>query len=319
MAKSDLDKLLTKMEKSYSCKKASTVMEDKRTRTGVYPLDYVLSGGIADCVGGHRIEFFGPESSCKTTFALFVIAEYQRLGKTCIFIDGENSYDKEWAEIIGVDNDNLGIFNPDTLEECGDLLNDLVDNEVDLIVVDSIVSMIPGEEVERDTGEPTMALQARVLSRITRQLYQKLTTKTTSMIFINQLREKVGQLYGNPNTTGGGRALKHFYNTRIEFRPGKPFDVGSGDKKERIGIEINLKAVKNKKGVPYKNAVCDFYFNGTLDNKKSIFFSAIKYGVIDLSGKTYSYGDFKVVGKDNFIKEFDKWDEVYEKIWEVAK
>jgi len=318
MAKSDLDKLLTKLEGSYACKKASTVVKDVKISTGVYALDYVLSGGISDCEGGHRIEFFGSESSCKTTFSLLVIAEYQRQGKKCVFVDGENSYDSEWAKTLGVDNDNLLIFNPEYLEECGDLLNDLIDGGVDLVVVDSIVSMIPKEEIDRDTDEPTMALQARVLSRITRQLYAKLVSKSTSLIFINQLREKLGG-YGNPHTTAGGRALKHFYNTRIQFRPGKPFDVGSGDKRERIGTEINIQATKNKKGVPFKKAVVDFYFTGRIDNKKSIFFSAVKHGVIALSGKTYTYGKLKVVGKDKFIEEFKEWDKVYEQLRELAK
>jgi recombination protein RecA len=315
-----LDHLLKSLEKNYTVKKASELKPaDKKIKTGIYALDYVLSGGITDCMGGHRLEFFGAESSGKTTFALYIIKKFQEEGKTCVFVDGENSYDTDWAEIIGIDNEKLIVVQPSSLEEAGDIL-DKVTKEADLIVVDSIVSLIPEEEIDRDTNEPTMALQARVNSRITRQLYKQLLDTKITMIFINQLREKVGQLYGNPHTTGGGRALRHFYNTRIEFRAGKPIDVGSGDKKERIGIEINLKAVKNKKGVPYKQAVVDFYFsNGTIDNKKSLFYSAIKYGVIQLSGKTYSYGKLKVVGKDNFLEKFDKWDELEDKIWEIQK
>lgn len=317
MPKSKLEKLLTVLEKNYTVHKAKDLKVEAKTRTGVYALDYVLSGGISEGLGGHRLEFFGAESSCKTTFALLVIKQYQKLGKTCILIDGENSYDSDWAEILGVDNDKLIIVNPNSLEEMGDMLTEIIP-ETDLIVIDSIVSLIPENEIDRDTNEPTMALQARINALITRKMYKAIADQKTTMIFINQMREKLGG-YGNPYTTGGGRALKHFYNTRIEFRAGKPIDVGSGDKKERIGIEINLKGVKNKKGKPYRTAVVDFYYNGELDNKKCLFFSGIKLGVIQLSGKTYTYGDLKVVGKDNFLAQFEKWEELENKIWEVLK
>ena len=126
----------------------------------------------------------------------------------------------------------------------------------------------------------------------------------TTIIFINQLREKVGVMYGNPEHTPGGRALKHLYDTRIQFRAGKPMDIGSGDKKERVGMEINLFGKKNKKGTAFRRAVIDFYTNGQVDNKKSIFFAGVKYNVINLTGKTYTYKDIKAVGKDNMIKAF---------------
>ena len=277
--KDKLNRLLKELQKNYKVKRASEIVDDEKIRTGIYALDYVLSGGISQCEGGHRLEFFGAESSGKTTFALYVIKKYQELGKTCIFIDGENSYDSEWADIIGVDNDKLIVTYPDFQEDAGDMLVEVIP-QADLIVIDSIVSLIPKEEINRDTDEPTMALQARINALITRKIYKAIAGKKTTIIFINQMREKVGVMYGSPYTTGGGRALKHLYNTRIEFRAGKPIDVGSGDKKERIGIEINLKGVKNKKGVPYKSAVIDFYFSGQINNKKSLLFSGIKYGVI---------------------------------------
>ena len=314
----DIKKLLISLEKKYSVKRASDIIVEKRIRTGIYSLDYVLSGGISDVEGGHRIEFFGGESSCKTTTALYVIKKYQELGKTCVFIDGENSYDADWAKIIGVDNDNLIVVTPESLEQAGDLFVQLIP-QVNLIVIDSIVSMIPSDEIDRDTDEPTMALQARINALITRKIYKAIGDRKTTMIFINQLREKVGVMYGNPETTGGGRALKHLYNTRIQFRAGKPIDIGSGDKKERIGMEIHLKAVKNKKGTPYKTAVCDFYYDGSFDNKKAIFFSALKIGIIQLNGRTYTYGDLQVVGKDNFLQTFDDWESLQEEIWKYQE
>jgi len=179
--------------------------------------------------------------------------------------------------------------------------------------------LIPKEETERDTDEPTMALQARVNALITRKIYRAISGRKTTIIFINQLREKVGVMYGNPYTTGGGRALKHLYSTRIEFKAGKPIDIGSGDNKERIGMEINLKCVKNKKGIPYRDAIIDFYTNGTIDNKKSLFYSAIKNGIIQLSGKTYTFNDKKAVGKEVFMELLTDKDykEIENKIWEV--
>ncbi len=319
MSKDKLKKLLNELEKNYNVQKASDVIKGEPLRTGIFALDYTLSGGIYLCEGGHRIEFFGAESSGKSTFALHIIKKYQAEGKVCVYMDAEKSYDKEWAKIIGVDNDNLLIVEPDSLEQAGDLFVKLIP-EVDLIVIDSIVGLIPEEEIDRDTNQPTMGLQARINALITRKCYKALIGKKTSMIFINQLREKIGG-YGNPYTTGGGRALKHFYHTRVEFRAGKPIDIGSGDKKERIGIEINMKCTKNKKGIPYKKAVMDFYFTGNIDNKKSLFFAGLKYGAISLSGKTYTYKDKKAVGKDKFITLLTEKDykNIEREIWKRMK
>lgn len=318
--KDNLKKLLHDLEKNYSVKRASEIKQEEVIKTGIFPLDYVLDGGIRFCNGGHKIEFFGAESTGKSTFALHIIKKYQKEGKICAYVDAEHSYDKEWAEIIGVDNDNLIVVSPDSLEQVGDLFVKLIP-EVDLIVIDSIVGLIPEEEINRDTNEPTMGLQARVNALITRKIYKAIAHRKTTMIFINQLREKIGIMYGNPYTTGGGRALKHMYNTRIEFKSGKPMDVGSGDKKERIGVEINLKCVKNKKGKPYHTAVVDFYFNGQIDNKKSLFWAGLKYGVIELSGKTYTFGSKKAVGKDNFVKLLTDKDleKIEREIWKRVK
>jgi len=315
-----LNKLLRSLEKDFKIKRASELKQEEILRTGLYALDYVLDGGISQCEGGHRIEFFGAESSGKSTFALHIIKKYQELGKTCVLLDSENSYDKSWGEIIGVNNDELLIITPEYQEDAGDALVKLIP-EVDLIVIDSIVGLIPKEEIERSTDEPTMALQARINALITRKIYKSLSGRNTTIIFINQLREKVGVMYGSPYTTGGGRALKHLYTTRIEFRAGKPIDIGNGDKKERIGIELNLHCVKNKKGRPYHKAVVDFYFNGYIDNKKSLFFSAVKYGIIKRAGAWYEYKKLKECGQDKLIEKLkDKdWLEMEEEIWKRLK
>jgi recombination protein RecA len=318
--KDNLKKLLHQLEKDYNVKRASEIEQEEMIKTGIHSLDHIFDGGIRLCEGGHKIEFFGAESTGKSTFALHIVKKYQKLGKVCAYIDAEHSYDKEWGEIIGVDNDNLIVVSPNSLEEVGDLFVKLIP-EVDLIIIDSIVGLIPEEEINRDTNEPTMGLQARVNALITRKIYRTIAHRKTTMIFINQLREKIGVMYGNPYTTGGGRALKHMYNTRVEFKLGKPIDTGSGDKKERIGYEINLKCVKNKKGKPYHTAVVDFYFTGNIDNKKSIFFNALRLGVIELSGKTYTFGEKTAVGKDNFLnlltdKDLEK---IEKELWKRAK
>ena len=315
----NIDKLIKEF-KDYNIKKASELQEDPKITTNIFPLDYVLGGGIAQCAGGHRIEFFGAESTAKTTFALHTIKKYQELDKTCVFIDLENSYDKEWAEIIGIDNDKLLVLNPEYLEEAGDLIIKLIPR-TDLIVIDSIVSGIPKGEADRDTEEAQMALQARTLSLVCRKMYKALVGQKTTMIFINQLREKVGIQYGNPYTTGGGHAIKHFYNTRVEFKTGKYIDVGSGDKKERIGVEINLKGIKNKKGVPYRKAVVDFYYNGQLDNKTALFFQAVKYGIIKRSGAWYEYTKVREQGKEKLVEKLSNkdWNKIEEEIWKKIK
>lgn len=316
----NVKKLINSLGKDYLVKRASEIKQEEIIKTGVYPLDYVLDGGIRFCEGGHKIEFYGAESTGKSTFALYVIKKYQELGKICVYIDAEHSYDKKWAKTVGVDNDNLIVVSPNSLEEVGDLFVKLIP-EADLIIIDSIVGLIPEAEEERDTNQPTMGLQARVNALITRKIYKAIADKKTTMIFINQLREKIGVMYGNPYTTGGGRALKHMYNTRIEFKTGKPIDVGSGDKKERIGYEINFKCVKNKKGKPYHKAVVDFYFSGHLDIKKTLFYSALRLGVIEMSGKTYTFGKTKIVGKDNFQEELPEkeWAKIEKEIWKKSK
>ena len=315
-----LNKLLNQLEKDYAIQKASDIKDTEVIYSRVFALDYV-TGGFKVGNGGHFLEFFGAESSGKSTFALHVIKEFQEQGKVCVWIDAENSYDPVWGKINGVDNDNLLILKAKNLEEAGDLFVKLIEEDVDLIVVDSISMLIPEDEIDRQTNEPTMALSARVNALICRKINQVISKHQTAIIFINQLREKVGVMYGNPYTTGGGRALKHLYHTRVEFRSGKPMDIGSGDKKERIGVEINLHTIKNKKGKPHRTAVLDFYYTGQIDNKKSIVFAGIKYGVINFSGKTYEYKDKKAVGREKFMEIIDEKDlkEIEKEIWKHIK
>lgn len=316
MKNDKLNKLLNSLEKKYKVQKGSDIIIEPKIKTGLYPLDYCLDGGISQYSGGHMIEFFGGESSGKTTFALKIVARYQKLGKVCAFINAESSYDPKWAKILGVSNDELLIITPNTLEEAGECLLELIP-KVDLIVIDSIVALVPEAELDRDLSEKTMASQASVNSPMCRKINRIRNRYKTTVIFINQLREKVGIMYGNPEHTAGGRALKHLYDSRIQFRTGKPIDV----KKERIGMEINIFGKKNKKGKAYRRGIIDFYITGEIDNKKCLFFSAIKYKIIELAGKTYTYNKKKAVGKDNFMKLLtnEDYEKIESEIWKVMK
>jgi len=297
----DFEHLMKEYENKYNAKPASKIVILPKIRTGIYALDYVLSGGIAQCEGGHKIEFHGRESSGKTTMALKVISKYQELNKTCVFINAENSYDPQWAEINGVNNEKLLVLKPDTLEQAGDILIDLIP-KVDLIVIDSIIALIPAEELEGSLEDKHMASSAKINAPLCRRINQTYKDFKTTIIFINQIREKVGIMYGNPETTSGGRALRHLYDTTVEIKTGKSIEISVEglDKKERIGNETILINKKNKKGVPFRQTIVDFYLTGILDNRKSLLYAGIKFGIIKLMGNTYSYKDIKAVGKDKF-------------------
>lgn len=318
----DFNRLMKEYEGKYNAKPASNIVILPKIRTGIYALDYILDGGIAQCEGGHKIEFYGRESSGKTTLALKVVARYQELGKTCVYINAENSYDPTWAEINGVNNEKLLVVKPDTLEQAGDMLIDLIP-KVDLIVIDSIVALIPAEEVEGSLEDKHMASQAKVNAPLCRRINSVYKDFKTTIIFINQIREKVGVMYGNPETTSGGKALKHLYDSRVEIKSGEPIQitVPGSDKKERIGNEINIINRKNKKGVPFRQAVVDFYATGAFDNRKSLVYAGMKFMVIKFAGKTYEYKDIKAVGKEAFLEKLDDkiLKEIEGEIWKIQK
>jgi recombination protein RecA len=303
----------------YKIKLASEIKEAEKIRTGVFALDYILDGGIYQGEGGHRIEFFGKEGSGKTTFALYVIKQFQALNKKIMYLNAERSYDKMWAEIIGVDNKKVWTSEPESLEQAGDMLVEFIP-QYDLIIVDSIPSLITQEELDGTLEENKyMASQAKVLSPLIRKVYSAIANSFTTIIFINQLREKVGQMYGNPIDTPGGRALKHYYNTRVEFKLGKAIEEDIAGEKEKVGYEIDIRCTKNKRGKPYRTAVVDFYLDGKIDNKKSLFYAGMKYGYILKEGNTYHYEKFKLVGRENFIAEFKDWDKLEAELWTKIK
>jgi recombination protein RecA len=316
----EFNRTMKELERKYSMKPASEIVIEPKIRTGVYAFDYVLSGGIAQCEGGCKIELYGRESSGKTTLAMKVVAKFQELGKSCIWINAENNLDSLWAEMNGVDINKLLVTKPETLEGAGDMIIDLV-GKVDLIVIDSISMLIPAEELEGGLEDKSMASQAKVLSPFCRKLLQYYKDAKTTIIFINQMREKVGVMYGNPETTSGGRAIRHLYDIRVEVRKGKPIEEGTGESKEVIGHEIQLKCTKNKKGRAYLQSIVDFFSIAKFDNRKSLIFAGLKYCVIKREGNTYTFKNISAVGQDKFIDKFDDklLKELEDEIWKLEK
>lgn len=310
-------------KQGYVLKMASEMKVGKKVKTGIFALDYVLDGGIYQGEGGHRIELYGRENSGKTTFTLAIIKKFQELGKSCVFINGEQSYDVDWAEVNGVDNKKLLIAEPEHLEQAGDMLTDFI-GKYDLICMDSIPSIITQEEQEGGMEDKHYASQAKIYSPMMRKLYGATKTHSPTIIMINQLREKIGVAYGNPYTTPGGRALKHFYNSRIEFKIGNMIREEPADKSKKgdiIGMEVLLNCVKNKRGKPHRVISLDFYINGHIDNKKSLFFAGMKYGLIERKGSTYTFKDKSEVGQDAFLNKLDDKDllELEDEIWKRIK
>jgi len=324
----NLDTQLKQLESDFGLKKANTIKIDPKIRTKIYALNYVLDGGIAQCEGGHKICLQGKESSGKSTLALNIIANFQALDKRCVWINAENNFDPQWAEINGVDTDRLRIAKPDTLEKAGDLLISLIP-KVDLIVIDSVVSLIPRSELEGSLEDKHYAGQAQVYAPLCRKINEEYKDYKTVIIFINQVREKVGLVFGNPETTPCGKALKHLYDSVIEVRMGQSIEEsveGETEEKKKkdkikIGNEVVLVNRKNKKGVPFRTVVVDFYYNGVYDNKKSLLYAGMKYGFIKLDGRTYTYKDLKAVGKDAFMELLTEpiLKEIEELIWTVQK
>jgi len=312
----NLNDKLKDLEKNFGLKRTTKSKEIETIKTGLFAFDYCLGQGIQLVEGGHKIELSGKESSGKTTFALRTVARFQELGKICVWVVSER-FDDEWAIKNGIDISKLLKYYPNSVEDATEKILELV-HDVDLIVIDSVASLVPEAELEKTMFEQTRGQGAKAYAQFTRKLYQKIAHETTAIMWINQIREKMGVMYGNPETTPCGRALKHMADTRIEFRPGKPIDKGVGDKKERIGIEINLKGVKNKMGTAQRRATIDFYFkDGKIDNYKNLLYAGIKYNVIEFSGKTYQFGKIKAVGKDNFIKMLteENWKVIEKEVW----
>jgi len=263
--------------------------------TGALELDHAL--GIGGVPRGRVIEIFGPESSGKTTLALHIIAEAQRLGGAAAFVDAEHALDPRYAEALGVSIDELLISQPDTGEQALDITEILVrSGAVDVVVIDSVAALVPRAEIEGEMGEPTMGLQARLMSQALRKLTAAISKSKTCVVFINQLREKIGVMFGNPETTTGGRALKFYASVRLDIR--KIASIKEGD--TVIGSRVRVKVVKNKIAPPFRESEFDIIFGEGISRSSSLLDLGVVHKVVEKSGAWYSYGGDRIgQGREN--------------------
>lgn len=263
--------------------------------TGCLSIDIAL--GIGGVPRGRIIEIFGPEASGKTTLAQHIVAEVQKLGGIAAFIDAEHALDPDYAKIIGVDVKEMLISQPDTGEQALEILETLVrSNAVDVVVIDSVAALVPRKEIEGDMGDSHMGLQARLMSQALRKLTGVVSKSKTVVIFINQIRHKIGVFFGNPEVTTGGNALKFYSSVRIEVR--RSAQIKQGDR--IIGNRVKTKIVKNKVAAPFKTCEFDIMYNEGISISGDLLDTGTVYGVVSKSGNSYSYGDIKLgVGREN--------------------
>lgn len=270
--------------------------------TGCLDLDIAL--GIGGIPRGRIIEVYGPESSGKTTVALHMIAEAQKLGGIAAFIDAEHALDPQYAKKIGVDIDNLIVSQPDTGEQALEITEALVrSNAVDIVVVDSVAALVPRAEIEGEMGDSHIGLQARLMSQALRKLTASISKSHCAVVFINQLREKVGVMFGSPEVTPGGRALKFYSSVRLDVR--KTDTIKNGD--EFMGNRTRIKVTKNKVAPPFRQAEFDIMYNGGISREGNIIDVGVKESIVGKSGAWFYYGETRLgQGRENaknYLKE----------------
>ena len=269
--------------------------------TGSISIDYAL--GVGGLPRGRVIEIFGPESSGKTTLALQVIAEAQKTGGMAAFVDAEHALDAQYAQKLGVDLENLLVSQPDNGEQALEIVEVLIrSNSVDVVVVDSVAALVPKAEIEGEMGEAQMGLQARLMSQALRKLTGVVSKSKTTLIFINQLREKIGVMFGNPETTTGGRALKFYASVRIDIR--RIASIKDGD--QVVGGRTRVKVVKNKVAPPFREAEFDIMYGEGISREGDLLDLAVEKRIVEKSGAWFAYnGDRLGQGREN-AKQFLK-------------
>lgn len=286
--------------------------------TGSLSLDLALGGGIPK---GRIIEVYGPESSGKTTLSLHAVAEVQKAGGTAAYVDAEHALDPAYAKRLGVNVDKLLISQPDSGEQALEVVETLVrSNAVDIIVVDSVAALVPQAEIEGDMGDAHMGLQARLMSQALRKLTGVINRSKTTVIFVNQLRMKIGVMFGNPETTTGGNALKFYASVRMDIR--RISQIKQGD--AVIGNHVRVKVVKNKVAPPFREAEFDIMYNQGISREGDVIDLAVTHGVVDKAGAWYEYKGEKIAqGREaakKFLAENPKaFDEIAKATVEAAK
>jgi recombination protein RecA len=319
----DLNDALAQIRSRFGDESIMKLGDNTRSRiasvpTGCLSLDIAI--GVGGIPRGRIIEIYGPESSGKTTLAQHIVAEVQKLGGTAAFVDAEHALDPEYARKIGVKIDELLISQPDTGEQALEITETLVrSNAVDVVVIDSVAALTPKKELEGDMGDSHMGLQARLMSQALRKLTGNINKSKTIVVFINQIRMKIGVFFGNPETTTGGMALKFYSSVRIEVR--RAAQIKQQDK--IIGNRVKAKIVKNKVAPPFRMTEFDIMYNQGIDKAGDVLDTGVVEGIIGKSGNSYTFGDEKLgVGRENaknYLRENKKLlDEVYQKVKEAA-